>query len=105
MTPSPDHRNASDRTASARDEADARQDTAQQQEKQALEQHRRQPSPSEEQVRREQGGTTGPSAATRCRIGGRRPIRRRTGSFGNAARATADASRRTGDNGASVSHR
>ena len=55
MTPSPDHRDASDRTASARD-ADARQDTAQQQEKQALEQHRRQPSPSEEQVRREQGG-------------------------------------------------
>ena len=55
MTPSPDHCDASDRTASARD-ADARQDTAQQQEKQALEQHRRQPSPSEEQVRREQGG-------------------------------------------------
>ena len=56
MTHSPDHRNASGHTASARDEADARQDTAQQQEKQALEQHRRQPSPSEEQVRREQGG-------------------------------------------------
>ena len=56
MTHSSNHRNASDRTAPDRDEADARQDTAQQQEKQALEQHRRQPSPSEEQVRREQGG-------------------------------------------------